>query len=86
MPEEVSVNIRIDRYTNRLLGVIKEMFGLRDKGEALKKLAHMYGDEIVAIDANDAVCREIVESCNNHIKMYGFRKMSEKELDKLCDL
>jgi len=30
------------------------------------------------------VVREIIESCNAHMKKYGIRKMSIKELDGLC--
>lgn len=83
MSNEVTVNLRVDKYTNRILGVVKEMFGLKDKGEALTKFVHIYGDSLVDIDANEDVCKEIVASCNAHIAKHSFRKMSVKELDKL---
>lgn len=34
-------------------------------------------------EVREEVVREITESCNRHIKKYGFRKRSVKELDRL---
>ncbi len=79
-----TLNLTVDEYTNRVLGVIKEMFGLRNKSEALNKLADMCGEDFIKKEVREDVAREIVESCNAHIKKYGIRKMSIKELDKLC--
>ncbi|MFH1663630.1 MAG: hypothetical protein ABH986_02345 [archaeon] len=84
MGKTVSINVKIDDYTSRVLGVVKEKYGLNDKGEALDKFAEMYGDEFVDKEVKEEVIREVIESCDRHIKKYGFRKMSIKELDKLC--
>ncbi|MFH1895852.1 MAG: hypothetical protein ABIJ74_04760 [archaeon] len=84
MGKTVSINVKIDDYTSRVLGVVKEKYGLNDKGEALDKFAEMYGDEFVEPEVKEEVIREVIESCDRHIKKYGFRKMSIKELDKLC--
>ncbi|MBM3308638.1 MAG: DUF2683 domain-containing protein, partial [Candidatus Altiarchaeales archaeon] len=43
----VTLNLRITEYGNRVLGVIKEKFGLRDKSEALARFIDMYGEEFV---------------------------------------
>ena len=84
MGREVSMNVKVKDYTSRVLGVVKEKYGLRDKGDALDKFAEMYGEEFVEPEVKEEVIREIIESCDRHIKKYGFRKMSVKELDKLC--
>ncbi len=84
MGKEVAVNFKVKDYTSRVLGVVKEKYGLRDKGDALDKFAEMYGEEFVEPEVKEEVIREVIESCNRHIKKYGFRKMSVKELDKLC--
>ncbi len=83
MTGTVNVNLTIDDYTSRVLGVIKEKFGLRDKAQALVKFAHLYGDEFVGEEVKEEVVKRIIEDCDAHIKKYGFRKMTEKELDKL---
>ncbi len=84
MGREVAMNVKVKDYTNRVLGVVKEKYGLRDKGDALDKFAEMYGEEFVEPEVKEEVIREVIESCDRHIKKYGFRKMSIKELDKLC--
>ncbi|MDP2974101.1 MAG: DUF2683 family protein [Candidatus Diapherotrites archaeon] len=84
MGKTLTINIKVKDYTNRVLGVVKEKYGLRDKGNALDKFAEMYGEEFVEPEVKEEVIREVIESCDRHIKKYGFRKMSVKELDKLC--
>ena len=84
MGREVTMNIKVKDYTSRVLGVVKEKYGLRDKGAALDKFAEMYGEEFVEPEVKEEVIRGVIESCDRHIKKYGFRKMSVKELDKLC--
>jgi len=81
-----TVNLQIDEYTNRVLGVIKEKFGLKDKGEALRIFADMFGEDFVEKEVKEEVVTAIIDSCNSHIKKYGFRKMSVKELDKLSGI
>lgn len=82
----INFRAQIDEYTNRVLGVIKERFGLKDKSEALNKFADMFGQEFVEREVKDEVVEEVIKSCEAHIKKYGHRKMSLKELDKLCGL
>lgn len=84
MSKTLTMNIKVKDYTNRVLGVVKEKYGLRDKGDALDKFAEMYGEEFVEPEVKEEVIREVIESCDRHIKKYGFRKMSVKELDELC--
>jgi len=81
-----SMSITVNKYTSKVLGVIKEKFGLKDKAEALDKFAEMHGEEFVEKEVKDEVVREVIKSCEEHIKKYGYRKMSLKELDKLCGL
>ncbi|RLE38838.1 hypothetical protein DRJ17_02685 [Candidatus Woesearchaeota archaeon] len=81
-----SLNIKVEDYTNRVLGVIKEKFGLKDKAEALDKFADLFGEEFVEKEVDEKIVNEVIESCNRHIKKHGFRKMNSKELDKLCGI
>ena len=80
------MNVNVNEYTNRVLGVIKERFGLKDKAEALNKFAEMHGEEFVEREVKDEIIEEIIRDCEAHIKKYGYRKMSLKELDKLCGI
>ena len=82
MQKMVSLNVRIDGYTNRVLGVIKEKYGLKDKAQALNKFADMYGDEFIEKEVDEEVAKSVIESCNRHIKKYGFRNRSMAEIRK----
>jgi hypothetical protein len=78
------MNIKVKDYTSRVLGVVKEKYGLKDKGQALDKFAELCGEEFVDREIKDEVVKEVIESCERHIKKYGFKTMSIKELDALC--
>ena len=84
MQKTIAINVKVKDYTNRVIGVVKEKYGLRDKGEALDKFAELCGEEFVEPEVKEEVIREVIESCDRHIKKYGFRKMGVEELDKLC--
>lgn len=85
MNKTVAVNIRVKDYTSRVLGVVKEKFGLRDKGQALDKFAEMYGEEFVDREIKEEVIREVIESCERHIKKYGFRSRTVADLRKIIE-
>lgn len=82
----IALRANISDYSNRVLGVIKEKFGLRDKSEAINKIAEMFGEEFVEKEVNEEVVRNLVKTCENHLEKYDRRKMSLKELDKLCGM
>ncbi len=80
----VTMNVRVNDYTRRVLGVIKEKFGLKGKAQALDKFAELYGDDFVEQDVSEETAREVIRTCDEHIKKYGFRKRSLEELAGLC--
>lgn len=80
---QINFRAQIDEYTNRVLGVIKEKFGLKDKSEALNKFAEMYGEEFVEKNIREDFIADILNIVKEHHKKYPSRKMSLKELDKL---
>ena len=84
MGKTVTMNVKVKDYSSRVLGVVKEKYGLNDKGEALDKFAEMFGEEFVEPEVREEVVREVIESCDRHIKKYGFKSMTAKELDKIC--
>ncbi|MFH0869268.1 MAG: antitoxin [archaeon] len=82
----VNVNLKISDYASRVLGVIKEKFGLNDKSEALNKFAEMFGDDFIEKDAKDEYVKKILHVSEEHFKKYGYKKMSLAELNKLCEV
>jgi hypothetical protein len=83
--ETMAVNLRanVSEYTNRVLGVIKEKYGLRDKSEALDKFAEMFGGEFVELELRDDVMKEMIRACKEHELKHKNRRMTLEELDKL---
>ena len=79
----VSMNLKTTDYANRVLGVIKEKYGLKDKGEALTKFANMCGEEFVEPEVSDEYAKKILKISEEHHKKYGNRRMTEKEMDAL---
>jgi len=81
----VLARLSINEYSNRVLNVIKARFGLKDKSAALNRFAEMYGDDVVEKEAKDNYIKKILEIDERHMKKHGYKKMSIKELDKLCE-
>ncbi|MEK6926645.1 MAG: antitoxin [Nanoarchaeota archaeon] len=80
----ISARVELGDYANRVLGIIKIKYGLKDKSEALNKFIELYGDDILEKEASEEYIKKIIMISNNHFKKHGYKKMSLQELDKLC--
>lgn len=78
--------MEMDDYTARVLDVIKGKFGLKNRSEALKKLALEAGNDYIELAPNEMVLKELDEIYESHKKKYGKRAMSDSELKKLLGL
>ncbi|MBI4116297.1 DUF2683 family protein [Candidatus Pacearchaeota archaeon] len=79
----ISARVELGDYANRVLGIIKIKYGLKDKSEALNKFIELYGQDILEKRATEEYVKKIITMSNNHFKKYGYKKMSLRELDKL---
>lgn len=82
----MSINLNLtdtDEYTNRVLGVIKEMYGLKNKGEALNKFVHMFGNKFVEPTIKEEFIKEVIDSCDKHMKKHPKRRMTLKQLKNI---
>jgi len=82
----ISARLNLTEYSNKVLNMIKVKFDLKDKSEALNKFTNMFGEEIVEKEAKDEYIKELIEIDKKHLRKYGNRKMTLKELDKLCEV
>jgi len=78
----VTLNLKIDEYGNRVLGVIKARYGLNDKSQALNKLLDMYGEDFVDKQVKQEIVDAMNKSYDNHIKKYGFKSNNMQDLRK----
>ncbi len=83
---QISFRAEINEYTNRVLGVIKEKYGLKTKSEALNIFALQYGEKYVEKEIKEELIREVQEIATKHDKKYPKRIMTLEELDKICGL
>lgn len=86
MEKMISARVELDDYSNRVLGIIKIKFGLKDKSEALNKFIELYGEEIMEKETNEEYIKKIIDITKKHFEKYGNKKMTLQELDKLCEV
>ena len=86
MEKMISARVELDDYTNKVLGIIKIKFGLRDKSEALNKFIELYGDDIMEKEASEEYVKKIINLVKKHFEKYDNKKMTLQELDKLCEI
>ncbi len=85
LEKTVNVNLKISDYSNRVLGVVKEKYGYKDKSQALDKLMNMYGEEFVEKEVRDDVVLEVIAEVEK-MKKQKLKPMSIKKLDELCGI
>ena len=81
----ITARVGLDEYANRVLGVLKAKYGLKDKSEAINKFVELYGDEVVEKEVKEKYVKHILELTNKYFEKYKAKKMSLKELDALCE-
>lgn len=86
MAQTIQFRAEIDDYTSRVLGVVKEKFGLKDKSDALNKFAEMFGGDFVEKEVNEEFVAEVLDTVREHHKKYPKRRMTLKELDKITGI
>lgn len=79
----ISARLELGDYANRVLGIIKIKYELKDKSEALNKFIELYGSEILENEVSEEYVKKIIAISNSHFKKHGYKKMSLQELNKL---
>jgi hypothetical protein len=82
----IQARFTMDDYTVRVLDVIKGKYGLKNRDEALKKLALEVGERYVELKPNELVLRELDEIYGQHQKKNSKRKMTNQELKRLLNV
>lgn len=82
----VHARVELNDHANKVLNVIKAKYDLRDKSAAINKMADMFGNEFIDVEATPQYMEELDRLYEDHIKKYGQRKMSLGELDALCEV
>ena len=72
----------MDEYTARVLDVVKGKFGLKNRSEALQKMALEIGPQYVDQSANEDALRELDAIYESH-KKHSQRRMTAHQLKEL---
>ena len=82
----ISARVELNDYANRVLGIIKIKFGLRDKSEAMNKFIGLYGEEVMEKEVSEEYIKKVIDTAKKHLEKYGNKKMTLQELDELCEV
>ena len=82
----IQARFQLNEYTTRVLDVVKGKFGLKNRSEALNKMALEFGNEFVEQTPNEDVLRELDAISQKHKKKYGMKAMKDSELKELLDI
>jgi hypothetical protein len=80
----VNLNLKIDAESNRILELIKAVYGLSNKAEALEKLIHESGVKLVEPELREEFVAEVLRIDKEHERKYGFKR--KRSLAYLHDL
>jgi len=76
------MSITVEDYTSKVLGVVKEKYALKDKGNAMDKIVDLYGENFIEREVSEEVIKELIEDSERHIKKHGFKGTTIKNLRK----
>lgn len=82
----ISARVELNDYANRVLGMIKIKFGLKDKSEALNKFIELYEDDVRDQKATEEHTKKLIEVTKRHLNKYQNKKMSVAELDNFFEV
>jgi hypothetical protein len=80
----VSARVNLNPYVNKVLGMVKLKYDLKDKSEAINRFVEMYGENIVEKEASSEYANKVMKIADKHFKNYGDNKMTSDEFDSLC--
>ena len=78
--------IELDKYTMRVLDVVKGKHGLKNRSEALAKFVDEFGSNYAEPMIDEQILKDLDDVYAEHTKKHPNRRMSMKELDELLGL
>lgn len=80
------MKVELDKYSQRVLDVVKGMHGLKNRNDAFNKFVHEFGDSYVKKSIMDEKLQKLDLAVADHKKKYESREMSEDELNEILGL
>jgi hypothetical protein len=83
----VTLNLKVNKYSNKVLGVVKEKLSLKNKSQALNEILNIYGKDFVEREPKEKVIKDIIQEVES-LKIFksNSKELSYKEIDDLCGI
>lgn len=82
----VQLRLDVDKYSVRVLDIVKATYGFKNRSQAVDKLAKLFNDEFGFSKMDDKYLEKLQKETDEHIKKHGLRSMTLEELDELLGL
>jgi capsid protein len=80
----VTLNLQVDDYSNQMLDVVKAVWGLGNKSEAVNFIIHKAAPEIIEPAVREEFARKVMRNTAEWERKFNFtRKTTNEELDEL---
>ena len=80
----VTLNLKLDSFSNNVLDMVKATYGLSNKSEAVNYIIHSTAQEIIEPQVREEFARKVLAETAEWEKKYNFtRKTTPKELEEL---
>ena len=78
----VDARVKLSRYSNKVLTVVKAKHELKDKSEAINKFIETYGPNEVEPEVREEYVKKLIRIEKEHMQKYGYRHTSIAQLRK----
>ena len=75
----VQARINLNRYSNKVLAVIKAKYELKDKSQAINKFIERHGPEEVERKVKEEYLKKILKMEKEYYKRHGYNKRTSVE-------
>lgn len=76
----------LDKYTTRVLDVVKGKYGLKNRQQALERFVQEHGPEYAEMELDETLGKKLDSLVARHKSSHGRKVMSDDELDELLGL
>ena len=78
----VDARVSLNKYSNRVLSVVKAKYDLNDKSQALNKFIADYGSNEIEPEVKESYIKKLLKIEDEHFKKYDYRHTNIKDLRK----
>ena len=78
----IDARVSLNKYSNRVLTVVKAKYDLNDKSQALNKFIQDYGPNELEPEVKESYVKKLLRIEEDHFKKHRYRHTNLKDLRK----